>query len=33
LENWNFGKLGIDFYGPRVEGEAAQFKLDTASIL
>jgi len=29
LENWNFGKLGTDFYGPRVEAEAAQFKLDT----
>jgi hypothetical protein len=29
VENWNFGKLGTDFYGPRVEAEAAQFKLDT----
>ncbi len=28
VENWNFGKLGTDFYGPRVEAEAQQFKLD-----
>jgi hypothetical protein len=28
LENWNFGKLGTDFYGPRVEAEAQQFKLN-----